>query len=233
MCLKVLSFEAMCSKWFLNARLVALLLSFIVCISITPLIIKYAAKHKLAHAIRTNGPATHLKKFGTPNMGGIAIVISIIFATCLFCSFSSAQYLSILVALFGFAALGLYDDIKKIYGVKRIGLSAKQKITLQIFISCVCCLILRYCSQGYTTLCNLPFSNYPLDLGHFYEVFCILVICGASNSVNLTDGLDGLAIVPICITAASFICLALWGTSNQYQDLIVVCLSIIGSGLGF
>jgi phospho-N-acetylmuramoyl-pentapeptide-transferase len=220
-------------EWVLRGIFV-LLLSFTFCWAFIPLLIKYAAKHKLAHVIRVHGPATHLQKFGTPNMGGIVIVGSIIASTFLFCSLSSAQYWSILVGLLGFAALGLYDDITKIYGVKGRGLSARQKMLFQILISYACCLILRYCSERYTTVCNLPFTHYLLDLGHFYDLFCVFVICSASNSVNLTDGLDGLAIVPISITAASFIFLAMCCPSwSVHLELIFVCLGIIGSGLGF
>ncbi len=209
-------------------------IGFFLCAGLMPLFIRYAQKHKIANSVKLYLPNTHRKKLHIPNMGGAVIISSILITTALFCDFSSIEYLVILTILIGFSFIGLYDDLAKMYSDTKKGISERQKIILQIFIASIACFVLRYCSLKYNTICYVPFFSYVVDLGYFYDVFCVLVICGASNAVNLTDGLDGLATLPICITAGAFAYLiALGNYCLANNTLIIVCLAVIGSGLGF
>jgi len=215
---------------------VLLILSFALATGFVPVFIRYAKKYKLAHKIRAQGPSSHSKKFGTSNMGGIVIVCSIVTSTYCFCNNQSVEYLVFLFTLIGFALLGFWDDLMKIRGAKN-GLSAKQKILCQVLISFLGCMILRQYSTTYSTFCYIPFTCKTLDLSYLYDLFCILTICGASNAVNITDGLDGLAVLPICMTAAALFLLLTSVfqavTPYAHRDLMLACAGIIGASLGF
>ncbi len=198
----------------------------------TPIFIRYALKHKIDNSVKLYLPSNHQKKISTPNMGGIVIVTSIAISTSLFCSFSGIKYWATLVTLMGFAFVGLYDDLSKMYSKERKGIPEKQKFILQFLTAIVACFVLRYFSAQYSTICHLPFTSYVLDLGYFYDFFCVLVICSASNAVNITDGLDGLAIVPVCVSAGALLYILISGAEASFS-LSLVCAAIIGSGLGF
>jgi phospho-N-acetylmuramoyl-pentapeptide-transferase len=211
-----------------------LVLSFFLCVVFIPILIKYTIKYKISNSVKPYLPVNHQTKLRTPNMGGIVIVLSILTSSVLFCNFSGVEYYVTLFTLIGFAFIGLYDDLAKMYSGAKKGISEKRKFIFQVLVAAIACFTLRYFSSEYTTFCYLPFTSYLLDLGYFYDFFCVFVICGTSNAVNITDGLDGLAILPICVSAGALVYLiSTVSTSIIYNSLSIICFAIIGSGLGF
>ena len=227
------------------AVLTALLISFI----ITPYFIKILKGfHPSGQPIREDGPASHLKeKKGVPTMGGLVILVSIIISTLLWANLTNPYIWVILFVLVSMGVLGFMDDYVKVTRSTSKGVPGKMKLFIQSLISIVACLaVQKYSSPEYSTHITLPFfKNVVLDLGIFYIVFVILVIVGASNSVNLTDGLDGLVIVPVMIVALCFalICYLvgnyIFSTYLQIHyvagvgEITVLCSAMIGAGLSF
>ena len=210
-------------------------LAFFTSLLITLLIggpfIKFFSNRQIFNPIREDGPTDHIvKKIGTPTMGGVIILI-------LFCLY--------IVSSFGL--LGAYDDYKKIRNTSSLGISSKFKIITQIFLATIGLVILTYFVE-YDEFKNLYFpffKNLMINLGWFFIPFSIFVIVGSSNAVNLTDGLDGLATVPVilvagCFAFISYVCgnivfseylqiLYIEGTG----EIAIFCGAIIGSCLGF
>ena len=198
--------------------------------------------------IRDDGPESHLlTKTGTPTMGGVLIIIAFAVASLLWIPFGSVYLWPVLLVALGFGVIGFYDDYKKLKAKSSKGISARAKLGLQTLIAFGATLVfvetapdvLRY------GLAIPSFKDLVIPLGISYVAFAIFVIVGASNAVNLTDGLDGLAIVPVMITAMSFGIIAyLVGNirfANYLQihyvagtgELSVMCGALVGAGLGF
>jgi phospho-N-acetylmuramoyl-pentapeptide-transferase len=196
--------------------------------------------------IRDDGPETHHAKSGTPTMGGIIIIISSLIS-CLLCAEISNPF--VLVSLFvflSFGFLGFWDDYLKIVKKNHKGVSAKLKFIVQMFVSVVVYIVVKdLIPEKHDWLFFPLFKKFHLELGILFFPFVMLVISGASNAVNLTDGLDGLAIVPFGITTFCFGIIAYFAGTKLYADylhilyiprtaeLAVVCSSLIGSSLGF
>ena len=198
--------------------------------------------------IRDDGPETHiLKKQGTPTMGGLLIILSICISIILWADLKNSFVLISLFSCISFGIIGFYDDFIKIKNNSSNGLRARNRIIIQIIISTIIVyLIQSNLSNSFSSSIYFPFfKNLVLDFGIFYFFIGIFIIIGSSNSVNLTDGLDGLAIVPVMIVAMSFTFIAyISGNlifSNYLQinyiegtgELSVFCGSIIGAALGF
>lgn len=203
---------------------------------------------KFGQPIRDDGPNSHKEKAGTPTMGGIIIVGFGTLVSLLLCDLSNHHVRIILFTALSFSALGFVDDYKKVVSMKHAGLSARKKIMWQTLISVICCVyIYRYSPLEYSTHLVFPFlKNYIIDLGiYWYILFSIIVITGSSNSVNLTDGLDGLAIVPCVFSILSLSCIAYIVGDIFYAEylnlvhipdaaeILVLGFSLIGSCLGF
>jgi phospho-N-acetylmuramoyl-pentapeptide-transferase len=195
--------------------------------------------------IRTDGPESHLKKQGTPTMGGLLILASVIIPTLLWADLSNIYVWLTLFIIGGFGLIGFIDDYKKIAKKNTKGLSARQKLFLQALLGMVVGLFLVNV-PGFSTELTVPFfKNIHPNLGWFYVPFVMLVIVGASNAVNLTDGLDGLAIGPVAINAGTFMLFTyIVGNiklSSYLQisyiagvgELAVLCGAMAGAGLGF
>jgi phospho-N-acetylmuramoyl-pentapeptide-transferase len=178
--------------------------------------------------IRADGPQTHFKKAGTPTMGGLMILTGIVVSSLLWADLSSIYVVSTLLVTLGFGAIGFYDDYLKVTKQSEKGFSGKARLGIEFVIAAV------------------PFfKDLMLNLGYFFVLFGGFVIVGAGNSVNLTDGLDGLAIVPVMIASAAFGLIAyLAGNAvfaNYLQihfvpgtgELAVILGAVIGAGLGF
>lgn len=235
---KYITFRSCCS----------LFLSFFVCVFIAPHIINFLKKVQgNGQPIRECGPKTHFKKKGTPTMGGIIIIISSILST-LVCGDLFNQYvISTILVSIAFGAIGALDDWTKLKCDNSNGITAKQKFLLQVICAAVFSIYIESIrSPGTAGMLTFPFfKNFTLILGVFLPVFSTFVIVGSSNAVNLTDGLDGLAIVPTITCATCFGVFAyLIGNSifSNYLNLMyipsagelcVVCSSLIGAGLGF
>ena len=210
--------------------------------------INYFEKKQIHNPIREDGPKEHIvKKIGTPTMGGLLILMGLFSGILLWSDLSNPfnWFLIFIVASFG--SLGAYDDLKKIKGKSSAGLSSKTKFIVQILITVTGILILTYFVNP-VDLKNLYipfFKNIVINLGWFFIPFYIFIIVGSSNAVNLTDGLDGLATVPVILVAACFAFIS-YVTGNivfsEYLqipyiegvgEVAIFCGSIIGSCLGF
>ncbi len=223
------------------ATITALLISFI----LGPWLIATLQRMQIGQTIRKVGPESHFVKEGTPTMGGALIIFAIVIPTLLWADLTNLYIWVTLLVTTGYGAVGFIDDYLKIVRKNSDGISARQKMFWQILIALVAMLLL-YSVGNFETHLSLPFfKNINPDLGILYIPFAVLVMVGASNAVNLTDGLDGLAIGPMIIAAATFLLLAyLVGNaklSNYLQitgiqgagELAILCGAMVGAGLGF
>jgi phospho-N-acetylmuramoyl-pentapeptide-transferase len=202
---------------------------------------------KFGQPIRDDGPESHLLKAGTPTMGGFMIIGSATISTLLFADLANPYVWIALFVMLSYGALGFFDDYLKVIKNNHKGVSGRFKLTVQLLVGLFsCCLITYYADQNAATKLTFPFfKNLILDLGYLYIPFAALVIIGSSNAVNLTDGLDGLAIVPIAIAAGCFAIISYVVGSSFYAnylqityvhhaaELAILCCAIIGGGLGF
>lgn len=228
-----------------GAVLTALLLSFM----LGPKIIRWLkSNQENGQPIRSDGPVSHvLRKQGTPTMGGMLILFSIGAGTLLWADLGNQYVWITLLVTFGFGGVGLVDDYLKVTRANHRGLPVFFKIVIEIAIAVIATIWLILISpEPLNTGLAVPFfKNLILPLGIMFVPFAAFVIVGASNAVNLTDGLDGLAIVPVMIAAASFALITyLVGNAvfaNYLQihlipgsgELAIFCGSLIGAGLGF
>ena len=184
------------------AALTALTISFIA----GPSVIRWLAAKKIGQAVRQNGPQTHLSKSGTPTMGGVLVLISIAVTTLLWSDLTNRYIWVILIVTLGFGAIGWYDDWKKVVYRDPKGLASRWKYFWQSVIGLLVALYLAMTSTlPAQTQLIVPFFKtvaYPLGIAGFV-ILTYLVIVGTSNAVNLTDGLDGLAIMPAVMVAAA------------------------------
>ena len=198
--------------------------------------------------IREDGPQSHLlTKRGTPTMGGLMILAGVLISTLLWANLENHYVWIVLFVTVGFGAIGFYDDYLKVTKQSHKGFSGKSRLAIEALIAALACIAIAYISApGLSNRLALPFSKELLfNVGWFYVVFAGFVIVGAGNAVNITDGLDGLAIVPVMIAAGTFGFIAyLSGNavfSNYLQihfvpgtgELAVVCGALMGAGLGF
>lgn len=197
--------------------------------------------------IRADGPETHFAKAGTPTMGGLMIILGVMFAALIWANLSSVYVWCVLLVMLGFGAIGFYDDYLKVSKASHKGFSGRLRLLLEFIIAGTACYaIMSNGEQPFSSSLTFPFfKDWLLDLGLFFILFGAFVIVSAGNAVNLTDGLDGLAIVPVMIAAGSFGVIAyLSGNaifSNYLQihfvlgtgELAVLCGAVIGAGLGF
>ena len=210
--------------------------------------IKLFANKKIFNPIRQDGPSDHIvKKIGTPTMGGVIILIGIIVSVLLWADLTNIYILFCLYITSSFGILGAYDDYKKIINSNSSGISSKLKIIAQILLAMLGIVILTYFIE-YEEFKNLYFpffKNLILNLGWFFIPFSIFVIVGSSNAVNLTDGLDGLATVPVILVAGCFAFISYVSGNIVFSDYLqilyiegtgevsIFCGAIIGACLGF
>ncbi|MGH1469767.1 MAG: phospho-N-acetylmuramoyl-pentapeptide-transferase [Cellvibrionaceae bacterium] len=202
---------------------------------------------QIGQVVRDDGPATHLSKTGTPTMGGTLILAAIFTSSLLWSDLSSSYVRVLLIVTFVFGAVGFVDDYKKVIEKNSKGLSAFWKIFWQSFGGLGGALYLYAAADtGVETTLYIPFfKNFALDLGWGYIVFTYFVIVGSSNAVNLTDGLDGLAIMPCVMVASALGIIAYLVGNTQFSsylnvpyvegtgELVVFCGALAGAGLGF
>lgn len=198
--------------------------------------------------IREDGPASHLlTKKGTPTMGGLMILAGALVSILLWANLTNGYVWVVLMVTVAFGAIGFYDDYLKVTRMSHKGFGGKQRLVLEAIIAGVACWMISNMGQPpFATSLLFPFvKGLALDLGWFFIAFGAFVVVGAGNSVNMTDGLDGLAIVPVMIAAACFGLIAYLVGSQTFSDyllinyvpgtgeLAVVCGALIGAGLGF
>lgn len=185
-------------------------------------------KLKARQAIREEGPKAHKIKSGTPTMGGIFMIVAFILVSLLNGIISIQSLLFMFIAV-GHGVLGFLDDFIKASKKRNLGLTAKQKLAGQFLLSILFCYgIVEFLKIP--TAISIPFLNFDISLGLLYYPFVVLVIIGASNAVNLTDGLDGLAAG--CCTIA-FAAYAVYCYLNGYVQLSYMCLIVVGCCIGF
>ena len=197
--------------------------------------------------IRLDGPQEHLlTKTGTPTMGGLMILSGLVVSSLLWANLKSTDVWIVLFVALGFGAIGFYDDYLKVTKQTHDGFSGRARLALEALVGVIACAAMMYFGTPNTTGLALPLINgFVVNLGYFFLVFGPFVIVSAGNAVNLTDGLDGLAIVPVMIAAGTFALIAYLVGNYIYAnyllinfvpgagELTVVCGALIGAGLGF
>ncbi|MDD9909164.1 MAG: phospho-N-acetylmuramoyl-pentapeptide-transferase [Ahrensia sp.] len=233
----------------------ALLTSALIVFLFGPAIIRsLRGRQRKGQPIRADGPATHFKKAGTPTMGGLMIIVGLVGSALLWADLRSPLVWTVLLVTLIFGGIGFYDDYLKITKASDKGFSGRTRLLLEFAIAAVACFIIMKTAEGtapagsadLSSALTFPFfKNLVLELGLFFVVFGAFVIVGAGNAVNLTDGLDGLAIVPVMIACASFGVIAYLAGNKVFADylqihftlgsgeLAIICGAVIGAGLGF
>jgi phospho-N-acetylmuramoyl-pentapeptide-transferase len=241
------------------ASLTALALS----LALGPWMIRKLSEWSFGQHIREEGPQSHRKKAGTPTMGGILILTAIVIPTLLWADLRNQYIWIALLGLVGFGCIGFFDDYAKISKKRNLGLTGKQKFAAQVLCAMIVgfCLLLLHADKAYSTAVNVPFFKqfkpdllvegwtknfwtYPLAFVFFY-IFIVFIMVGSSNAVNLTDGLDGLAIGLMIIASGAMTALT-YVSSNVFfsnyldlahlahsQELTIFCASMVGASLGF
>ena len=220
---------------------------FIVLIIGSPFI-KYFSTKKILNPIRNDGPTDHIiKKIGTPTMGGVIILFGLLTSVILWGDLKNIYLIFCIYIALTFGALGAYDDYIKIKFNNSSGISSKLKLLIQIILSIIGISALTYFAD-YSEISNLYFpffKNLIINLGWFFIPFGVFVIVGSSNAVNLTDGLDGLATVPVMLVAACFAFISYVTGNIVFSDYLqipyiegtgeisIFCGAVIGSCLGF
>ncbi|PKR86966.1 phospho-N-acetylmuramoyl-pentapeptide-transferase [Heyndrickxia camelliae] len=208
-----------------------ILMGFLITALLSPIFIPFLRRLKFGQSIREEGPKSHQKKTGTPTMGGIVILLSILVTTLVmtgkYSEPSVKTYLLLLVTI-GFGILGFLDDFIKVVLKRNLGLTSKQKLLGQIIISVIFYIILK--KSHIPTDISIPFVHTSVDLGWFYLIMIIFWLVGFSNAVNLTDGLDGL----VSGTAAiAFGAMAIIAWHQSQYDIAVFSVAVVGALLGF
>lgn len=212
------------------STLVILIVALIISVGLAPYVIPMLTRWKFGQSIREEGPQSHMKKAGTPTMGGVIFTISILVTTLLLgviYSFFTVQTTILLLVFIGFAIIGFLDDGLKVIFKRNLGLTSRQKLLGQIGIAIVAYLLLQLSDTFEPTL---SLFGLTVDVGIFYIAFLIFWLVGFSNAVNLTDGLDGLAAGTSSIAFAAFGIIA---SLQEQADVALFAFAVTGALLGF
>jgi phospho-N-acetylmuramoyl-pentapeptide-transferase len=225
----------------LMAGIMALSVSFF----LGPRLIALLTRKQIGQQIRSDGPATHFSKAGTPTMGGALILFSLMLATLLLADLTNLHVWLALGVTLGFGMIGFVDDYQKLTRRNSAGISGRQKLAAQFAIALGAAIVLSLL-PGFSSTVTVPFlKDVQPDLGWFYIPFAALVMVGASNAVNLTDGLDGLAIGPVVITGATYAVFTYVSGNAKFAEYLqvpyvagagevaVFCGALAAAGLGF
>ncbi len=227
--------------------ILGVLTALVISLIVGPRMIARLSRYQIGQTVRDDGPETHLTKAGTPTMGGALLLVSIAATTLLWADLSSRVVWVVLIVMLLFGAVGWVDDYKKLVEKDPKGLRPRNKYLWQSVIALGCALFLYFtaATPAETQLIVPVFKNVALELGWFFIVLSYFVIVGSSNAVNLTDGLDGLAIMPTVMVAGALGVFAyVTGNANFSSylgfpyikgvgELVVMCGAIVGAGLGF
>jgi len=232
---RYITFRTICSI------LTALLISFV----IGPWLIKKLRAFQIQQVVREDVPSRHMAKNGTPTMGGGLILAAILIPTLFWSDLANPYTWIVILTTLAFGILGFLDDYKKMRDKKGIGIRARYKFPIQVAIGLVISFILFTAIDHDSRLIFPFFKRVMPDLGNWYILFGMFVIVGSANAVNLTDGLDGLAIGPVLIASATFMLFCYLAGNFKFAtylqipfvkgsgELTILCGALVGSGLGF
>lgn len=209
-----------------------LLVAFFLTVLMLPRLIKYLHVLKFGQAIREEGPQSHMHKKGTPTMGGISFIISIVISLVIavFLDSKNMQYYFLFIyTTISFSIIGYIDDMLIVVKKKNDGLAPRKKLMLQILFSVIFYILVTYIYKDINYI-HIPGLDYNLNISYLYLIFLVFWQTGFSNAVNLTDGLDGLATSVTIITTSTF---ALLAYKENNFSVLVFCLTIVGALLGF
>lgn len=223
------------------------LTSLVLCLLFGPRLIRWLTAAKIGQSVRSDGPESHLVKAGTPTMGGAMIIVAVALSTLLWSDLAVKQVWLVLFVTIGFGAIGWVDDYRKVVLANSTGLKAREKLLWQGLVAGVAVAVLFFsATQAIELQLIVPFfKDVAIDLGWLFMPFAFLVIVGSSNAVNLTDGLDGLAILPSVMVAGGLGLIAYLAGHAEFADylgipnvsgageLTVFCSALAGAGLGF
>ena len=209
-----------------------LLVAFFLTVLMLPRLIKYLHVLKFGQAIREEGPQSHMHKKGTPTMGGISFIVSIVISlvVAMFLDSKNIQYYFLFIyTTISFSVIGYIDDMLIVVKKKNDGLAPRKKLMLQILFSIIFYILVTYIYKDINYI-HIPGFDYKLNISYLYLIFLVFWQTGFSNAVNLTDGLDGLATSVTIITTSTF---ALLAYKENNFPVLVFCLTIVGALLGF
>lgn len=210
-----------------NEVLFTMGVAFVLALIMGPLCIPILRRMKFGQQIREEGPKAHLKKQGTPTMGGIIILLALSLATLRFAE-KNMDLLILLIASLGYGLVGFLDDYIKIVFKRSLGLTAKQKLFGQLLISAIVCYLLIV--QGHSTEFYIPFVSFHINAGWLYFPIMAIIMLGASNAVNFTDGLDGLLAGTSAIAFGAYTIIAM---NNTQPEAAIFSAAMVGAVLGF
>ena len=208
------------------------LVAFFLTVLMLPRLIKYLHVLKFGQAIREEGPQSHMHKKGTPTMGGISFIVSIVISliVAMFLDSGNIQYYILFIyTTISFSVIGYIDDMLIVVKKKNDGLAPRKKLMLQILFSVIFYILVTYIYKDINYI-HIPGFDYKLNISYLYLIFLVFWQTGFSNAVNLTDGLDGLATSVTIITTSTF---ALLAYKENNLPVLVFCLTIVGALLGF
>ena len=209
-----------------------LMVAFYLTVLMLPRLIKYLHELKFGQAIREEGPQSHMHKKGTPTMGGISFIISIIISLVIAMFLDSENmkyYFLFIYTTISFSIIGYIDDMLIVVKKKNDGLAPRKKLMLQILFSIIFYVLVTFIYKDINYI-HIPVFDYKLNISYLYLIFVVFWQTGFSNAVNLTDGLDGLATSVTIITTSTF---ALLAYKENNFPVLVFCLTIVGALIGF
>jgi phospho-N-acetylmuramoyl-pentapeptide-transferase len=223
----------------------ATITALVLCFFLGPWLIRKLQVLRIGQPIREDGPDSHLTKQGTPTMGGILIIFSVVVSTLLWAKLSVDYVWIVLMTTVGFGLIGFMDDYRKLASASSKGTSGTLRLTCEIILALTVSIFL-YMKPGFSSNVTIPFFKTILpDLGWGYIIFSTFLIVGAANAVNLTDGLDGLAIGPATICFVTYLLFAYFAGNTKISgylqipyvagtgELAIFCGAMVGAGIGF
>ncbi len=225
----------------------AALTALVICLLVGPRLIRWLTAAKIGQSVRSDGPQSHLVKAGTPTMGGAMIIVAVSLSTLIWSDLTVRQVWVILFVTIGFGAIGWVDDYRKVVLANSVGLTAREKLVWQTLVAgaAVVTLYITASDRAEVELIIPFFKEAAIYMGWLFIPFAFLVVVGSSNAVNLTDGLDGLAILPSVMVAAGLGLIAYLAGHAIFAgylgipnikgagELTIFCSALVGAGLGF
>ena len=225
--------------------ILAAITALVICFIVGPWLIRKLQSMKVGQSIREDGPQTHLVKQGTPTMGGILIIFAVVVSTLLWSNLTVPYIWLVILVLVGYGLIGFFDDYRKLTNQSSRGISARTRLTGEIAIAFFVSVVI-YMRPEFSPAVTIPFFKTVLpDIGIFYIFLATFIIVGTANAVNLTDGLDGLALGPAITCFSTYLLFAYFAGNikiAQYLqipfvpgagELTIFCGAIVGAGIGF